>query len=151
MSDADVDAVCAVEVSAYGHPWSRGNFCDSIRQGHVCEVLMRQVGEESHLAGYWVALQILDEMHLLNLTVAPAYQGQGMGSVLLERFETQARQRGIRTLWLEVRAGNDRAQRLYGRRGFVTAGTRKGYYPLAGARREDALVMCRFLRDTGAA
>ncbi len=147
MTQADVEAVSALEVTAYGHPWSPGNFSDSIRHGHVCEVLMRQVEDDAYLVGYWVAMQVLDEMHLLNLTVAPAWQAQGLGSVLLSRFEMCARERAVHSLWLEVRAGNEKAQRLYGRRGFVTASTRKGYYPLAGARREDALVMCRFLPD----
>lgn len=151
MTPADVQAVAAVEVTAYGHPWSTGNFSDSIGHGHLCELLEEQRHGQSHLAGYWVGLSVLDEMHVLNLTVSPPYQGRGLGHVLLDRLEYQARLGGIRSLWLEVRASNVKAQRLYGSRGFVTASTRKGYYPLSGVRREDAWVMCRFLDNGGAA
>ena len=48
---------------------------------------------------------------------------------------------GLATLWLEVRAGNERAREVYARRGFEQVGVRKGYYPAGLARREDALVM----------
>jgi ribosomal-protein-alanine N-acetyltransferase len=59
----------------------------------------------------------------------------------IDRLEWQARQRGLAAIWLEVRASNTRARYLYGARGFVEQGIRRGYYPAAGSRREDAVVM----------
>ena len=59
----------------------------------------------------------------------------------MDRLEWQARQRGLAAIWLEVRASNTRARYLYGARGFVEQGIRRGYYPAAGSRREDAVVM----------
>jgi ribosomal-protein-alanine N-acetyltransferase len=93
------------------------------------------------LLGYYVAMPGVDELHLLNITVVPDFQRCGLGRVLLDRLEWQARQRGLAAIWLEVRASNTRARYLYGARGFVEQGIRRGYYPAAGSRREDAVVM----------
>lgn len=138
MAVADLDRVMAVEVQAYGHPWSRGNFTDSLAAQHVAELL---VDERDELLGYFVALPGVDELHLLNLTVAPAHQRQGHARTLLDALEDCARSRGLARIWLEVRAGNARALELYRVRGFEPQGLRKGYYPAAASRREDAVVM----------
>jgi ribosomal-protein-alanine N-acetyltransferase len=135
MAVGDLDAVCAIEAGAYSFPWTRGNFVDSLAAGYVSEVL-----EAETIIGYFVALPGVDEMHLLNITVATRWQGQGIGSALLEVVIGHARQRRLSSLWLEVRASNVRARALYARRGFVQAGLRRGYYPAAGGR-EDAILM----------
>jgi ribosomal-protein-alanine N-acetyltransferase len=137
MTLQDVDAVFRVERSAYSFPWSHGNFVDSLAAGYVAEVLEVPAGP---LLGYFVAMVGVDEMHLLNITVAPPYQGQGHGRTLLEAVQARARELRLGSLWLEVRAGNARARAFYGRRGFAEVGVRKGYYP-APLRREDAVVM----------
>ncbi|HPP83990.1 MAG TPA: ribosomal protein S18-alanine N-acetyltransferase [Rubrivivax sp.] len=131
----DLDAVAAIEASAYGFPWSRGNFVDALAAGHLAEVL-----EAGRPLGYFVALPGADELHLLNITVAPHWQGRGLGTALLEAVATHARERGLARVWLEVRASNVRAQALYARRGYATVGCRRSYYPAAGAR-EDAVLM----------
>jgi ribosomal-protein-alanine N-acetyltransferase len=92
------------------------------------------------VVGYFVAMPGVDELHLLNITVAPAWQGQGHGQALLDVVMAQARARQLALLWLEVRQSNQRARALYRRRGFAEVGQRKGYYPAAGGR-EDAVVM----------
>ena len=71
-----LDAVLAVEQRAYSHPWTRGNFIDSLAAGYRAEVL---VDTRAGLVGYYVAMAGVDEMHLLNLTVAPEHQGRGWG------------------------------------------------------------------------
>jgi ribosomal-protein-alanine N-acetyltransferase len=139
MAEADLDAVMAIEATAYAYPWTRGNFADSLRAGYT-GVLLRVQGE---LLGYYMAMKGVDEMHLLNLTVAPAHQGQGLGACLLEALADRSRDLGAQWLWLEVRASNEGAQRLYLRQGFRRVGLRKGYYPAARGRREDAIVMSR--------
>ena len=137
MVAADIDAVMAVETSAYSVPWTRGNFIDSLAAGYRAELLE---SPGAGLVGYFVAMAGADELHLLNLTVAPARQGQGHGSALLEALMRQARDSGLASLWLEVRQSNTRALALYRRRGFAEVGWRKGYYP-ARSGREDAVVM----------
>ena len=137
MAVRDLDAVMAVEANAYSHPWTRGNFIDSLAAGYLAEILY---GDDVGVVGYFVAMSGVDELHLLNITVAPAWQGNGHGSSLLRAVQMHARALGLATLWLEVRQSNERARALYARRGFAEVGLRKGYYP-AGLRREDAVVM----------
>jgi ribosomal-protein-alanine N-acetyltransferase len=138
MQADDLDRIMEVEVRAYSFPWSRGNFLDSLKSGYVSEQLAT---EAQVLLGYYVAMPGVDELHLLNITVVPDFQRCGLGRALLDRLEWQARQRGLATIWLEVRASNTRARYLYGARGFVEQGIRRGYYPAGGSRREDAVVM----------
>ena len=139
MTVADLDRVMAVEAQAYGHPWSRGNFTDSLAAGHLAQVLHEP--DDGTLIGYWVAMPGVDELHLLNITVAPGRQHQGWGLHLLQAVREQARARGLGAIWLEVRAGNARARAVYRAFGFVERGTRRGYYPASSSRREDAVVM----------
>ena len=71
----------AIEARAYGWPWSRGNFIDTLAAGHMAEVLEDR---DAGLLGYFVAMTGVDELHLLNVTVAPGWQGRGHGSALLD-------------------------------------------------------------------
>jgi [ribosomal protein S18]-alanine N-acetyltransferase len=137
MTVRDLDNVTAIETSAYGFPWSRGNFVDSLAAGYLAEVLDE---DGTGLIGYCIAMVGVDEMHLLNITVAPAWQGQGLGRMMLGALASHAREQGLASLWLEVRQGNQRARALYRQLGYAEVGLRRGYYPAAG-RREDAVVM----------
>lgn len=137
LTEAWIDAVLAVEQLAYEHPWTRGNFLDSVRSGYQAQVLVAQ----DQLLGYFVAMKGVDEVHLLNLTVGPEWQGQGWGRVMLDALAVWSRGQGALWLWLEVRAGNGRAQRIYERHGYRRVGDRKAYYPNVEGRREDAVVM----------
>ena len=134
----DLDAMLPIENDCYAFPWSRGNFVDSLAAGYWLRGLH---GGNGQLLGYMVAMSGADEMHLLNITVARAQQGRGHARCMLDALVAHCAERHARTLWLEVRAGNARAQAIYRRYGFVEVGVRKGYYPAPQGRREDALVM----------
>ena len=136
MTEARLDEVLAIEHSAYAHPWTRGNFADSLRSGYQGQLLC--AGET--VLGYFIAMKGVDEVHLLNITVAPAYQGQGWGRVMLDALALWSRGQGAQWLWLEVRTSNRRALEVYQRYGYRRVGERKGYYP-AHDGREDAIVM----------
>jgi ribosomal-protein-alanine N-acetyltransferase len=137
LSEARLEAVVAIEEQAYEHPWTRGNFMDSVRAGYQAQLLV--AGPQ--LLGYFVAMKGVDEVHLLNLTVAPEMQGQGWGRVMLDALAQWSRGQGAQWLWLEVRASNQRAQLVYTRHGYRKVGERRGYYPNGLAKREDAVVM----------
>jgi ribosomal-protein-alanine N-acetyltransferase len=132
-----LDAVLTIEHAAYEHPWSRGNFQDSLRSGHHARALLG--GDQ--LLGYYVAMQGVDEVHLLNITVAPAFQRQGWARLMLDALALWSRQIQAQWLWLEVRVSNTRAIQLYETHGYRRVGLRKAYYPNGPAPREDAVVM----------
>lgn len=140
LTEARLDAVVAVEALAYAHPWTRGNFLDSLRAGYQAQLLVAG----TQLLGYFVAMKGVDEVHLLNITVVPDYQGEGWGRVMLDALALWSRSQGAQWLWLEVRVSNERAQRIYTRHGYRRVGERKAYYPgdpVQAGKREDAVVM----------
>jgi len=132
-----LDAVLRVEQQSYAHPWLRSNFDDSLKSGYQAQLLMA----DATLLGYFVAMKGVDEVHLLNLTVAPEHQRQGWAQVMLDALTLWARGQGAEWLWLEVRAGNVRAIEVYEAHGYRRVGKRKNYYPSGHGQREDALVM----------
>jgi ribosomal-protein-alanine N-acetyltransferase len=140
MRDADLAEVLAVENAVYTHPWTRGNFADSLRAGYLCQTW--RSGAE--LVGYFILLVAAGEAHLLNLSVAAARQRQGHGSALLAQAMRLARGRDAKQLFLEVRPTNAGAKALYDRFGFHQVALRPAYYPAHGGR-EDALVLARAL------
>jgi [ribosomal protein S18]-alanine N-acetyltransferase len=153
MQEGDLDAVLALEVQCYSHPWSRGNFSDSLASGYCAQVLERVadapargagLGAPQPLLGYFVAMAGADEWHLLNICIGPDWQGQGLGTALLAAVAAQGRALGLARWLLEVRASNTRARALYARHGFTEDGLRRAYYP-GVARREDAVLMSRSL------
>lgn len=138
MTVGELNAVTAIEASAYDFPWTRGNFIDSLAAGYLARVLREADGE---VMGYFIAMKGVDEMHLLNLTVAPAAQGRGHGRSMLDALVALCRTMHARQLWLEVRESNERARSLYTHYGFRHIGVRRAYYPALHGRREDADVM----------
>lgn len=137
LVETRLDEVVTIERAAYNHPWTRGNFGDSLQSGYQAQVLTAAAS----VIGYFVAMKGVDEVHLLNITVAPALQGQGWGRVMLDALAVWSRGQGAQWLWLEVRVTNVRAQRIYEHHGYRRVGERKGYYPATGGKREDAVVM----------
>jgi len=136
MREQDLEEVLAIENAIYTHPWTRGNFADSLRAGYECRTL--RLGRE--LIGYFVLMVAAGEAHLLNLSIAASHQRIGHGSRLLREAGGLARKLGARSLFLEVRPSNRAAQGLYTRFGFRKIAVRRGYYP-AHTGREDALVL----------
>jgi [ribosomal protein S18]-alanine N-acetyltransferase len=142
MTAADLDAVVAIEEAIYPHPWTRGNFTDSLQAGYHCWIVERG----GTVSGYTVVMIAAGEAHLLNLSVAATWQRRGMGRELLNFVLKLARDYGAGRILLEVRPSNVAAIALYAQAGFAEIAVRRGYYP-AGASREDAVVMQLSLRD----
>ena len=132
-----LDEVLQIEQSAYVHPWSMANFRDALHAGYQAQLL----SAGGSVLGYFLAMKGVDEVHLLNLTVAPDYQRQGWARVMLDGLAIWARGDGAQWLWLEVRVGNSRAMQVYESHGYRRVGQRKAYYPAAHGKREDAIVM----------
>ena len=136
MALGDLKHVIEIENQVYTHPWSLGNFRDSIRAAHRC--VMLTYGDT--LIGYAVVMFAAEEAHLLNLTIAAEWQRKGYGRALLLHLASIAVTEFARSFFLEVRQSNTAAQVMYSSLGFKTVGVRRNYYP-ARAGREDAIVM----------
>lgn len=141
MTAPDVDPVVAIEQAIYPHPWTRGNFSDSLTAGYHCWIV--ECGGE--IAGYTVVAIAAEEAHLLNLSVAGPWQRHGVGRELLAFVLKLARDYSAGRILLEVRPSNVGALALYAAAGFAGIGVRRGYYP-AGETREDGIVLELSLR-----
>ncbi len=137
MTVDDLDTVMRIERLAYAYPWSRAVFEDTVVAGYQAQRLLAG----TTLLGYFVAMKGVEEVHLLNITVAPAHQYRGWAKVMLEALRIWARGQAAKTLWLEVRVSNARAMRIYQAQGFVQVGRRAKYYQSGHGQREDAIVM----------
>jgi [ribosomal protein S18]-alanine N-acetyltransferase len=133
-----LDTLLPVEQQAYSHPWTRGNFIDAMAAGYETQLL---VDAQGGLVGYFVAMIVLDEVHLLNITVAPARQRQGWARILLDALALWSRQRQAQWIWLEVRGHCSRARSIYAAHGYQEVGLRKNYYPMHDGPREHAVLM----------
>ncbi len=140
MAETDLDTVMAIENMIYTHPWTRGNFVDSLQAGSPCWIM------ELHgvTAGYAVLTVGAGEAHLLNLSIAAAWQRRGLGREMLSYLMLCIEKIKVTTLYLEVRVSNIAARALYAQAGFREIGVRRAYYP-AGIKneggREDAIVL----------
>lgn len=136
MHAEDVDAVSRIEAATFSTPWSADTFRSLLdRPGAELHVLEHP---EEGVVGYAVLWCILDQGELANIAIAEPHRGRGLGSDLLGRMMDLARERGVKSLYLEVRASNDEAAALYRRFGFAEIGARKDYYERP---REDAVMM----------
>lgn len=152
MDESVLPLVAEVEKTAYAHPWNPRHFRDSLAAGHQMQMLVctpsgpdapaaPALPDGRWLLGYFVAMKVLDEVHLLNITTVPRHQRQGWAQWMLQALALWARQQDCQTLWLEVRDSNTPARNLYRKLGFTEVGRRRGYYPVGHGELEDALVM----------
>ena len=136
MQDSDLVAVMQIETVNFPFPWTNGNFKDSINSGHICLVLEI----DNALVGYAILMMVLDEAHLLNISVSPSWKGKGWGRHLLNQMMQIGREKGGLNMFLEVRPSNVSALTLYETIGFNEMGVRPGYYPAHNGR-ENAVLM----------
>ena len=144
MRASDIEQVAGIEADAFPFPWTRGNFLDSLASAYPAWVMRAHDGK---LAGYFLLMNAVDELHILNITVRPDLQGTGLGRMLLNKVTELAREAGMKSVLLEVRPSNQRALNVYRHVGFEQIGVRKNYYPAGAAAREDAIVMRLTLSD----
>ena len=132
----DLDAIMVIESQIYPYPWTIGNFSDSLNSGYSAWILMHN----EEIIGYSFMMMVLDEAHLLNLSIARTYQKQGLGRTLLEHMVDIAKNNQMANMFLEVRQSNISAIALYENMGFNEMAIRRNYYPATNGR-EDAILM----------
>src|SRR5215470_1094774 len=142
MTNTDLDAVLALELALFGEEaWSRQMLVGELGQQPASRFYL--VAEEAgRLVGYAGLLAAGSQADVLTIAVDTTRWGQGVGSELLRQLLAEAKRRGCTEVFLEVRADNARAQRLYHWWGFAEVGIRRGYYQPSGM---DAIVMRRDL------
>lgn len=136
MRHEDVDSVVVIETEAFSSPWQRETFADLIGRDGVELIVMTD--EAAGVIGYAVLWCVLDQGELANLALTPGRRGVGLGARLLRHLMGVAAGRGVRKLFLAVRASNVEALDLYDLFGFTEVGVRRGYYDNP---KEDARVM----------
>lgn len=136
MKRRHLRSVLQIEQQVYPRPWSMGLFMSELAFGPSRAYVVARVG--GRVVGYGGLMLVADDGHVTTLAVDPRWHRHKIGTRLLHALATTAIERGARNLTLEVRMGNEPAQRLYQRFGFAPAGVRKGYYVETG---EDALIM----------
>ena len=156
MQAADLDEVLKIESVSHIHPWTRGNFSDSLAAGHWAYCIRPQVDQAvkgsyldpAILWAYCILFPAVDELHLLNITVVPHLRKLGLGQRMMAAIEGVAVQQKMPRIILEVRPTNTAALALYQKLGYEQIGVRKNYYPasLETGAREDALVMAKSIK-----
>jgi ribosomal-protein-alanine N-acetyltransferase len=136
MAAADVERVAEMERSTFSSPWKADTF-EALLERPGAELWVLEHSTDG-VIGYFVLWCILDQGELANIAVAEAHRGKGYGAFLLQRVVDLARERGVETVYLEVRVSNAAAAKLYADFGFTQVGLRKKYYdhPV-----EDGMVM----------
>jgi ribosomal-protein-alanine N-acetyltransferase len=139
MDRDDLAAVLEIERRSFAQPWSRAFFEKELSTPFARLLVAEEeiAGTCPVLVGYACRWRVTDEVHLLNVAVHPERRGLGTGRLLVEAVIEEARAARARVVFLEVRAGNVIARRLYRQLGFKDLGTRRGYYGPG----QDAIVM----------
>jgi [ribosomal protein S18]-alanine N-acetyltransferase len=142
MTTADLESVLKLELALFGEEaWSRQMLLGELEQQPASRCYL-VAQDEAGIAGYGGVLAAAEQADILTIAVATTRWGQGIGSSLLEALLTEAARRSCTEVFLEVRADNSRAQRLYHWWGFTEIGIRRAYYQPSGT---DAIVMRRSL------
>lgn len=136
LKEEDIDQILKIEELSFATPWTRQSFENELNLNQFAVYLVLE--KEGQIVGYCGMWLIVDEAHITNIAVLPEFRGQKLGEGILSMVMDIARQRGAKTMTLEVRVSNEVAQSLYRKLGFMNGGIRKNYYT---DNYEDALVM----------
>jgi ribosomal-protein-alanine N-acetyltransferase len=139
----DLEAIVALERVLFpSDPWTLEQFWSELAGVPATRhyILAEDAG---HIIGYAGLIATRHEADIQTVAVSADRQGAGVGALLVTELLAETCRRGVGTVVLEVRADNERAQRLYTRFGFTQVGVRRGYYRRVDGHRVDALLMRR--------
>ena len=141
MTEHDLLEVCEIEAVSQLSAWGWDAYHKELESTEDTIMLVARADAARHgfeVAGFIVARLLAGELHVNNVAVRPEFRRYRIGSRLLETALGVAQRYGATVAHLEVRAGNEVAQRLYVRCGFRANGRRRNYYR---APVEDAVLM----------
>jgi ribosomal-protein-alanine N-acetyltransferase len=140
---ADLPALAGLEAACFTHPWTQAQIAEEMGVAPPAGVFVLEApprAEPTGICAYCAFRLVFDEMHVMNVAVAPPARRRGLARRLLAFALRRAARAGARVAFLELRAGNREALALYESLGFRARSRRRAYYqqPL-----EDALVLVR--------
>lgn len=139
MTAEDICDVSQIENLCFAIPWSKNAFLLEIAENRCARYFVATKGQRCiAYGGMWL---MLDEAHITNIAVHPDFRGLGLGKEILTALINEAKSNGSDKITLEVKVSNSVAINLYQGMGFISAGTRKGYYADTN---EDALIMWKY-------
>ncbi|MGG5254745.1 ribosomal protein S18-alanine N-acetyltransferase [Neobacillus sp. SM06] len=136
MREEDIDQVVEIEQASFTTPWSREAFYNEMHHNKFAVYIV--IEQHKRLIGYCGVWIVADEAHVTNVAILPEHRGKKLGETLMRNLMNLARDRGAKTMTLEVRVSNFIAQSLYRKLGFKDGAIRRNYYT---DNQEDALVM----------
>ncbi len=149
MTAADLEEVMVIERAAFLHPWSPELFRRELEHDWstilvAIEPLTSASGKGSErIVGFLIYWLVHDEVHILNVAVAPEHRRKGIARTLMAETERRAQVANASLLTLEVRRSNQGALDLYREFDYRAVGVRPNYYVDEG---EDAIVMVKELK-----
>ena len=125
-----------IESEAFDMPWTVNMFIPELSAPEATYLVGTR---ESEVLCYGGFHSVLDEAHITNIAVKSGERGRGLGKMLMSALLEKAKEKGARTVTLEVRSDNFPAIGMYTPFGFEGRGIRKKYY----GNKFDALIMTR--------
>jgi ribosomal-protein-alanine N-acetyltransferase len=145
LDDVDriMDVMTAAFSAEFGEAWNRRQISDALLLSGTHYALIAHDGtlhpqQDQTAAGFYLSRGLFDEEELLLFAIAPESRRRGLGHALLRQFIENARQRGKKRLFLEMRRNNP-AGILYASHGFQAVGIRPRYYRASNGDRIDAI------------
>ena len=134
LKSEDLEQIAEIEKLCFGEPWSENSLELLLRDGNFGVAAI----EEGRVVGYVGVISAPPEGEITNVATHPDFRRRGVGEGILEALKREAGNRGIESLYLEVRRSNSPARGLYEKMGFAVIGERKGFYKNP---KEDAVLM----------
>ena len=134
ISECDLGAIAEIEKLCFFDPWSEKSLELLLRDGNFGIT----AEEDGKVVAYVGVISAPPEGEITNVATHPDFRRRGIGAELLEFLKEEAKERGIDSLYLEVRRSNNAARSLYEKSGFKIIGERKGFYKNP---KEDAVLM----------
>ena len=136
MEREHISGVAEIEKICFSEPWSEETVLDAFKAGTKFFVAT----SGNLVVGYVGISCIIDEGYITNIAVLPEYRNKGIGTALLNRLFSLARDLELSFISLEVRESNSKAISIYDKLGFKNEGLRKNFY---NNPRENALIMTK--------
>jgi len=144
--DGDIPQVVALDNAGFPTPWSESTYQKEVNNSKGLFYVALLTDQQSVMAGFILSWAVVDQLHILRVTVKNDLRKMGIGRALVEKTLEEAKTSGLKMALLEVRERNTAAIKLYLSLNFITVGLRRKYYTDTG---EDALLLTASLVDLG--